>query len=124
MGLDQYAFYARKGIKTNDRESLEEEHAKNEFMYWRKEYCIDNWMHRLYRARGGKEEFNCEFVKVTEADLDALEEAANDINFYCNGYYRNANMDMEHDKPHIDKFIKLAREHIANGQDVYYSNWW
>ncbi len=66
----------------------------------------------------------CLWYVVDEADLDALEEAATGLRFYLHGFYGEPHKDRDHDKPNVDKFIKLAREHIANGRDVYYSNWW
>ena len=60
MGLDQYGFARKSG------------HQDIEIMYWRKHANLEGWMAGLYRERGGKKEFNCVELKLTEGNLNAL----------------------------------------------------
>ena len=52
MGLDQYAFYARKEDAGN-REAIGKALNRNEFQYWRKEYCINTWVSYPTAKAGG-----------------------------------------------------------------------
>ena len=124
MGLDQYAFYARKEDAGN-REAIGKALNRNEFQYWRKEYCIDTWMRKLYWKKGGKDEFNCEPVKVEESDLYELEEALETENFYDTySFYEPDDDAKAYIKEKAKQFIEHARSLISDGFDVYYYNWW
>lgn len=126
MGLDQYAFYARKEDAGN-REAIGKALNENEFQYWRKEYCIDAWMMKLYQKKGGKEIFNCEPVKVEESDLYELEEALETEDFYDNerfSFYEPDDDAKAYIKEKAKQFIEHTRSLIGDGFDVYYYNWW
>ena len=126
MGLDQYAFYARKEDAGN-KEAIGKALNKNKFMYWYKEFCIDAWMKELYRKKGGEDELNCDPVQVEESDLYDLEEALSREDFYDNERFFFDNPDDDEKayiKEEAEKFISKARSYIEAGYDVYYSNWW
>jgi hypothetical protein len=126
MGLDQYAFYARKE-DAGDNAAMGKALNENEFQYWRKEYCIDAWMMNLYQKKGGKDEFNCEPVQVEESDLYDLEEALKTEDFYDNERFFFDEPDddaKDYIKKRAEKFIIKARSYIEVGYDVYYYNWW
>ncbi|WP_210190139.1 hypothetical protein [Bradyrhizobium sp. NAS96.2] len=72
MGLDMYAF----AVADLRSQSIDHEYLlgqATELHYWRKHPDFHGWMERLYRLRGGAaEDFNCEPVQLTSADLDRL----------------------------------------------------
>ncbi len=124
--MDQYAFYARKE-DAGDKEAIGKALNANKFMYWRKEYCIDAWMMKLYQKKGGEDEFNCDPVQVEESDLYDLEEALSHEDFYDNErFFFNEPDDDEKAgiKEEAEEFISKARSYIEAGYDIYYSNWW
>ena len=119
MGLDQNAYkvkkkYAISSIAVKDN-CLED---SNEIMYWRKSYDVQDFMENLYRKKGGKNEFNCEVVRVTNRDLDNFEKyVIEDETCQMSGACK---YDIEQNK----KFIQLARDAILEGYYVYYWSWW
>jgi hypothetical protein len=128
MGLDMYAKRAPKellGDSEVDFEIPEDERIQDLF-YWRKHHLLHSWMENLYRQKGGTDEmFNCVPVRLTEADLAALETAINagtlppTTGFFFGNYAPDAEtlkQDME--------FIALARQALAEGDAVYYDSWW
>jgi hypothetical protein len=126
MGLDQYAFYARKE-DAGDNAALNSALNNNEFKYWSKEYCIDKWMEHLYQEKGGEEVFNCQFLKIEDTDLDDLEKALKTEDFYDNGrFFFNESDDDEKAciKAEAENFITMARDYVKDDYDVYYTNWW
>lgn len=112
MGLDQYAY------------------AKNEFgevieiAYWRKHHDLHGFMDRVYQENGGTEVFNCIKLSITEEILDSLERAVNEGDLpHTEGFFfgsGNTNGYKEEDL----KFIKMAREMIKDGDEIYYDSWW
>ena len=66
MGLDQNAW---KVDKDGEREEL---------AYWRKHNRLQGWMEERYTEKGGKEQFNCVDLELTEEDIDDLETAIED----------------------------------------------
>lgn len=127
MGLDQYAYriprYLRINNLTFDNGGMDYFHGFD-FHYWRKHYCLDRWMEDLYRRKGGKNEFNCNFVELTRQDLDRL---ISDI--------KSKNLDYEKDEYCSDEelqrdikddleFCIKAIDYINQGYCIYYSNWW
>lgn len=108
MGLDAYAYKVPilKDIKEElDIEFLKEtglvETERVLFFEWRKQYPLQNFMEKLYRERGGKEQFNCIPVYLKEKDIKRLEKEG--------GYL---------------KFVKDAMEALNEGYEIYYDSWW
>jgi len=129
MGLDQYALavtptaeftFSPVAIIPKGEEDVE----SVELAYWRKHPNLQGWMESLYEAKGGEKEFNCEYVMLTGADLDALEEAVkgedlpDTVGFFygedSDDYYREQDLN----------FIQEARHALAADLLVYYSSWW
>lgn len=132
MGLDQYAYKVEKGLIPEgveiDFEIPESEERNDEDWYWRKNNYLHGWMDALYRAKGGKESFNCVNLKLNKEDLLSLKDAiknktlsetagfffGGDYDYY--GEYGGVKNDL--------KFVREALEAIEDGMDVYYSSWW
>ena len=87
MGLDGYLIKVKKELviddftisKKDDSSDDEDENGiddniSTDICYWRKNYEVQEWMMNLYHKKGGKKEFNCEYIRITEEDLDNLVE--------------------------------------------------
>ena len=87
-----------------------------EFAYWRKHYELHEWMERLYRERGGTEQFNCVPLPLSLEDIDRLQAdtASNaDVSEWTRGQ-----------RQRVLDFIALARRYIAEGYSVFYDSFW
>lgn len=120
MGLDMYAHFLHHAPAMPVDFVVD---AYGELHYWRKHPNLHGWMERLYREKGGKQEFNCAHVQLTSQDLDRLEA---DIRAKAlpetTGFFFGAS-----DGTEIDddlRFIAKAREAIKDGLTVYYTSWW
>jgi hypothetical protein len=125
MGLDIFALRVKKGVITEDVDfHVPENSEEGELHYWRKHPNLHGWMESLYREKGGKgEKFNCNNVRITEADLDQLEAAINEEELpETEGFFFGESE--SEDKVGDLEFVKKAREAIAEGFDVYYTSWW
>ena len=109
MGLDQYAF-ARKAGKEDV-----------EIMYWRKHSNLEGWMANLYNGRGGKGDFNCVELKLTECDIDRLERDFRSLES-ASGFFWGQSRP-EHDDATED-FISLAYKALDDGFEIIYTSWW
>lgn len=125
MGLDMYAYRTNPSVpdgKTTDFDLPEGCNAK-QFHYWRKHPNLHGWMERLYRSKGGRDEFNCATVLVTAQDLDALEAAVKGEALpTTSGFFFGAS-DPEQKADDL-VFIARARAAIASGDIVVYTSWW
>lgn len=133
MGLDQYCFKAPSSILSSDVEFSEGCNViqPSEVMYWRKNNALQGWMHNLYIAKGGKEEFNCVPVRLTKEDIEKLNE-----DIHCNklvptsGFFFGPLVYDEEDKA-IDmdfctKALKVLQDIAIDSKDevLYYYSWW
>lgn len=116
MGLDQYAYFLHKedfhdpvGAPKCDKEGYRK---ATEFAYFRKFYPLDDWMRSLYFAKGGDDEFNCNYVEVTKKDLKRLKEDS-----------KSWDMD-EYEEEQLKNFVRDAKDYLKRGYKVMYSNWW
>ena len=73
MGLDQYALKVKNKAVIN-RFQYDYDYMHKEFFYWRKNRFLHNWMEKLYKSLGGKDEFNMKIVQLLPEDIDKLEE--------------------------------------------------
>lgn len=122
MGLDQYAWKVAKENAISDLE-IKKDCPVEEIYYWRKVPNLQGWMENLYREKGGTKEFNCDVVKLTEEDLDELENAIkNDALPDTEGPFFGKHY--VEDMDNIVEFIYKARKVLRNGDCVYYSSWW
>ena len=100
--------------------------AGERFAYWRKHSDLHVWMWSRYKLKGGREadfrEFNMVTVEVTTEDLDRLSEClamwellGDAEPFFYNTTAEQAETD--------ERFIENARQHIANGERIFYDSW-
>lgn len=91
-----------------------------DFAYWRKFSLLHEWMHALYVLKGGAhEEFNCTNLRLTAADLDALENW-----FKGFGPTTPEGWTYHEIQDQVDVFIRNARLAIIDGDAIYYSAWY
>lgn len=104
---------------------LDKDGETTEIHYWRKHHDLHGWMHRLYLAKGGQEEFNCVPVELTEEDLNNLATAleAGHLPKTTGFFFGNNPPDEDTIREDMD-FIQKARNEIKDGQKVYYYSWW
>ena len=118
MGLDQYA-----AVKDENGET-------QELAYWRKHNRLQGWMEELYTRKGGKEEFNCVDLELTEEDINDLETAIEDRElpetggfFFGNDSYSDYEGEYGYKEDDL-KFISNARKALEEGRQVIYSCSW
>ena len=118
MGLDQNAF------------SVDKNGERVEIAYWRKHNRLQGWMEERYANKGGKEEFNCVDLELTEEDINDLETAIEDRElpetggfFFGNDSYSDYEGEYGYKQVDID-FIEKARQILESGNRVVYSCWW
>ena len=138
-----YAFYANYGIDkdVNVKEEIEDfkykvdeetNAAKPEYVTgmireWRKFNNLHGYFEKLYRMKGGKGEFNLQYLKLTEEDLDTLKlkldrgEVLEPVKGSFFGEQRK--MDDE-DIEDVLLFIEEAKRRIAEGMQVWYYAWY
>lgn len=121
MGLDQYVYSVAKSDKNTDR-SIDPDLKPNEIYYFRKHPNLEGWMAKLWVKKGGKGTFDCEYVRLTEADLDALHVAVKNGLEDTTGFFFGVSYP-EQDEYTIN-MIDAARFELAQGREVYYSSWW
>jgi hypothetical protein len=128
MGLDMYAFSVSKENAVGDFEcrTTSDGGDHQEIAYWRKFNALHGWMQDLYRDKGGDaESFNCIPVRLTPADLNALEEALNSNSLRPReGFFFGAQDIYPEDIVSTRKFISDARREMLEGKEVYYDSWW
>ena len=94
--------------------------------YWRKHHDLHGWMEQLYRKKGGKEEFNCQYVELTIDDLDQLEcDVANYRLPNTTGFFFGNNPPCQESVDDDLAFIAAAREVLlTTNNHVYYASGW
>lgn len=96
-----------------------------DFAYWRKFNHLHGWMHRLYVAKGGKDEqFNCNTVRLMPADLDRLLLESRAGLPYTPGFFFGGEEIHPDDSESIREFVVNARAAIREGKAVFYDSWW
>lgn len=131
MGLDMYANKTKRRISKPvdfDEDWTENEELEvEEIAYWRKFNNLHGWMEKLYREKGGEQEFNCTPVQLTAEDLDKLE---SDAKLRTNldptsGFFFGAEEALtDTDVSEILEFVEKARAALAEGYNVFYTSWW
>ena len=109
MGLDQYAFARKAGQEDS------------EIMYWRKHSNLEGWMADLYQKRGGKGQFNCVELKLTESDLQMLEAEFRSLKT-ASGFFWGQSRPEDNDS--TEDFLALAYKALDDGYDIIYTSWW
>ena len=80
---------------------------------------------------GSLGDFNCVDVQIDIEDLNRLERDIKDKNLpETGGFFFGDDSYAEYENPEWGykkedlEFIKVARERLANGHQVYYTSWW
>jgi len=124
MGLDQYAYFcSRDNFSGNKEVDFNHVDVAHEFFYWRKHPNLHGWMQNLYIVKGGQEpSFNCSKLRLNEHDIDELEAAVKaDKLPQTSGFFFGTSSDQKNIE--TLEFIKLARQHLADGMVIYYYGW-
>ena len=139
MGLDMYAYKTKATI--NEATDFGTQNLDStEIAYWRKHPNLQGFMENLWLRKreeldampepekegwfAGEIMFNCEYVELTPADLDALERAVNGSELpETSGFFFGDDSD-DHYRQQDLEFIAKAREAIAGDYRVYYTSWW
>lgn len=102
------------------------EHGMHELWYWRKHHDLHGWMHHLYNTKSGSSPtFNCNYVRLTEEDLQLLEDKIlKDELPATRGFFFGDNPPDAESAENDKRFISTAREALRNGKAVFYSSWW
>jgi hypothetical protein len=116
MGLDMYAYTTSEKIEALVDFKVPEDATR--ISYWRKHYALDGWMGKLYRAKGGKDDFNVNPVRLTAEDLDRLE-----ADIESGELYRGEHS-LDSAKDNDRQFLDDARAALEQGLTVIYYNWW
>ena len=132
MGLDMHAITALK--ETADKypdvnpEFTEAERTtmNRDFAYWRKFNNLHGWMEALYRSKGGTGDFNCDYVRLHNEDIDSLESAAKNMDMApVAGFFFGSQEEFnDDDKAEVLGFCEKSRDAIKRGLAVYYYSWW
>ena len=140
MGLDMYAYRVadngRRPLPDVDARFTDEDRAVDlngdpvfrmidpNFYYWRKHPNLHGWMRDLYEKKGGADpEFNCNSVRLTVEDLDALEVAVRFGTLPSTSGFFFGESSSECREADLS-FIARARDAIREGDAIYYTSWW
>lgn len=129
MGLDQYAYIAKKSkdIKDiyDDDSTTFPYIVNDELAYWSKRYELQKWMFDLAKKKGfhgDRNDFNCVMVRLEEEDIEELRKEIKNRRFI-------KTVDWDHDAFKMDmkrgeRFCNEAESAIEEGFAVYYDSWW
>lgn len=123
MGLDMYMRKVPLKAAIDDF-NFDDDFRNDELFYWRKHPNLHGWMEDLYRKKGGtSESFNICYVRLTEEDLNSLEQ-----DILSNKLPETSGFFFGESRPESKyrdlEFIALARETLAKGYALYYTSWW
>lgn len=119
MGLDQNWLVSDSN---GNRES---------FAYHRKFNALEGYMAEIWYAMNGdtEETFNCQLLEVTAEMLDDLEATVEGdrLEPTAGFFFGSTEKDewyREDVEELLEKVIPAARQHLAEGNAVYYTSWW
>ena len=131
MGLDQYAYVRaqERKVKEASGEEYTTVDCEHEF-YWRKHWPLQEFMKRLWHDKGAGEDFNCQLMDLTEADLLMLQEAIGNgyADYFCKGsFFWDLQLEeeaVEAERENDTAFVTAALEAVRSGERVIYESWW
>jgi hypothetical protein len=131
MGLDMYAYVAKKNNEMRDYyESYDYEtdsgpvEKPREIAYWRKHPNLHGWMHKLWNEQGHSGDFNGDELELTWEDLDRLEYVVKHKELPGTSGFFFGNDSDDHYRDQDLKFINEARAEITRGWRVFYNSSW
>lgn len=126
MGLDQYAYKVK--YTPSKKVDFQEEIVNIEcdhFHYWRKHPNLHGFMEKLYREKGGTDDFNCRPVVLEIEDINRLAESIIDGNLpRTSGFFFGESYGDEDEIQNDLDFCKQAADAIKEGYTVFYDSWW
>ena len=113
MGLDQYAYASKRGVK------------KIELAYWRKHPYLEQYMSELYEQKTGDTDvFNCKILELNAEDLETLLNIVDENNLpEGGGFFWGEDSSYEYREQDI-KFCQKGLLHIQDGFKITYTSWW
>ena len=127
MGLDMNVYIVPKEAKISGVE-VDKKQFNNftHLWYWRKHHDLHGWMDQLYIKKGGQHEFNCEYVELTNEDLDQLERDIKEFNLpRTTGFFFGHNPPDDESVAEDLEFVAAARKVLLTTTNhVYYCSWW
>ena len=125
MGLDMYAYAGKFTQDPQDPAAVIPEGEITEIHYWRKFNAFHGKMEELYRSRGGKNEFNLNYIELTLEDLESLSKDLEQNNFTpVQGFFFGSQVVCPEDLEELKEFIEEAKLYLAEGDQIAYSSWW
>ena len=126
MGLDQWTLRVKNKAVLN-RFEYNQDYEHKQFFYWRKNRYVQNWMEKLYRSLGGKDEFNLKSLQLLPEDIDKLEEdtKSGKIKEYNKSGFFFGDQSFEYQEyDSIMRFCRMAREEFKRDNAVFYESWY
>lgn len=131
MGLDMYAYVARKGQRDEYWEQHGEEISEDEkvakpreIAYWRKHPNLHGWMRCLWESKGNVGAFNGDELELTWEDIDELERAVRHGQLPdTTGFFFGNPADNVYYEDDL-AFIRSARAELFLGLKVFYNSSW
>ena len=122
MGLDQTWL-----IDNKDRTGEHDKFTK--IATHRKFNALEGFMAKKWFENGNSDEFNCQLLPITEKLLDELESTVEDNDFdpVEGFFFGNTNKNEYYDADIAElltEVIPMVRQHMKDGDIVYYSSWW
>lgn len=135
MGLDMYIYAKKTDLAENvqvDFEIADYHWQDDQICYWRKHPNLHGWMENLYYEKGGESDrgFNCDNVRLTNEDLDALERAIEeDALPFTQGFFFGQSPEKddeyyEHRKAQDFECVEQMRDALCQGLTVWYTSSW
>lgn len=131
MGLDMYAYVARKGQYNEYWEQYGEDIPEDkkvekprELAYWRKHPNLHGWMKQLWNQKGFNGEFNGVELELTWQDLEELERAVTHKQLpSTSGFFFGSDAGNHYYKSDL-AFVKAAKAELFLGLQVFYNSSW
>lgn len=131
MGLDMYAYVARKGQSDEYWEQYGEDVSEDkkvekprELAYWRKHPNLHGWMKQLWKHKGFDGDFNGDELELTWQDIEDLERAITHRQLpETTGFFFGSDSDDQYYESDL-AFVKAAKAELFLGLQVFYNSSW
>lgn len=127
MGLDMFAYRTKQklGKEVNFENGELDGDQLVELKYWRKHPNLHGYLEKIFCEKGGKGEFNCQSVVLTEEDLHKLASTLIDEDLpETSGFFFGQSDSSKEQNQEDLEFVKSALAAIKEGDTVLYYPWW